>query len=68
MLFRSLGSRKNHAGRLERLSGLGFDAATLERIAAPVGLDLGGRAPAEIAVAILAQIIRARYRSGARER
>lgn len=57
----ALGSKRNHAGRLDRLAGLGFDAATLERIAAPVGLDLGGRAPAEIAVAIIAQIIKARY-------
>ena len=57
----ALGSKRNHAGRLERLSALGFDAATLERIAGPVGLDLGGRAPAEIAVAILAQLIQARY-------
>ncbi len=57
----ALGSKRNHAGRLERLAELGFDAATLERIAGPVGLDLGGRAPAEIAVAILAQIIKARY-------
>lgn len=58
----ALGSRRNHAGRLERLAALGFDAKTLERIAGPVGLDLGGRAPAEIAVAILAQIINVRYR------
>lgn len=58
----ALGSRQNHAGRLERLAALGVDAAALGRIAGPVGLDLGGRAPAEIAVAILAQLIRARYR------
>lgn len=57
----ALGSKRNHAGRLQRLAELGFDTATLERIAGPVGLDLGGRAPAEIAVAILAQIIKARY-------
>lgn len=57
----ALGSKRNHAGRLERLAALGFDAANLERIAGPVGLDLGGRAPAEIAVSILAQIIQARY-------
>ncbi|NNC65918.1 MAG: XdhC family protein [Gammaproteobacteria bacterium] len=60
----ALGSKRNHAGRLERLTELGFDAATLERVAGPVGLDLGGRAPAEIAVAILAQIIKARYARG----
>ncbi len=61
----ALGSRKNHAGRLARLEALGFDAATLHRVAGPVGLDLGGRSPAEIAVAILAQLIQARYRGGA---
>lgn len=64
----ALGSKKNHAGRLERLSELGFEPATLERIAGPVGLNLGGRAPAEIAVAILAQIIQSRYGSDAHER
>ena len=64
----ALGSKRNHASRLERLAALGFDAATLERIAGPVGLALGGRAPAEIAVAILAQIIQARYASDTRER
>ena len=57
----ALGSKRNHAGRLERLNALGFDSTTLKRIAGPVGLNLGGRAPAEIAVSILAQIIQARY-------
>jgi len=63
----ALGSKRNHASRLGRLTELGFDTAALERIAGPVGLDLGGRSPAEIAVAILAQMIQARYaRSTAR--
>jgi len=57
----ALGSRRNHAGRLERLGELGFGADALARIHGPVGLDLGGRTPAEIAVAILAQVIQARY-------
>jgi len=48
-----LGSKRTHARRLERLS----DVEGLERIHAPVGLDLGGRKPAEIAVSIMAQII-----------
>lgn len=61
----ALGSRRNHAGRLERLAELSFDAGSLARINGPAGLDLGGRAPAEIAVAILAQIIQARYASAA---
>jgi len=59
----SLGSRKTHAGRLKRLSALSIDDETLARIHAPVGLPLGGRAPAEIAVSILAQIIEARYQA-----
>ena len=42
---------------------LGFDDETLARIAGPVGLPLGGRSPAEIAVSILAQIIQSRYQS-----
>jgi xanthine dehydrogenase accessory factor len=51
----ALGSRKNHANRLKRLSEYGFDDTALARIAGPIGLPLGGRSPAEIAVSILAQ-------------
>lgn len=58
----ALGSRKNHARRLERLAAAGFDDHVLRRIAGPIGLPLGGRSPAEIAVSILAQIIQTRYR------
>ena len=57
----ALGSKKNHAKRLQRLAALGFDNETLARIAGPIGLPLGGRSPAEIAVSILAQIIQSRY-------
>lgn len=52
----ALGSRKTHAARVERLKADGFTDAELGRIHGPVGLSLGGRSPAEIAVAILAQI------------
>lgn len=53
----ALGSRRTHASRLERLTAAGFDDRALARIHGPIGLDLGGRAPAEIACAILAQTI-----------
>ncbi len=60
----SLGSKRTHQQRLERLAALGLEAQ-VQRICAPVGLDLGGRAPEEIAVAVLAQIVQARYRRAA---
>ena len=52
-----LGSSRTHAKRLERLRALGFDEAALGRIHAPVGMNIGAKTPAEIAVAVLAQII-----------
>ncbi len=55
----ALGSRKTHAKRVERLLALGATPEQIERIAAPIGLDIGASSPAEIAVAVLAQIIRA---------
>ncbi len=53
-----LGSRKTHAGRLERLRGAGFKESALARIHAPVGLDIGAVSPAEISLAILAEMTR----------
>jgi xanthine dehydrogenase accessory factor len=60
----ALGSSRTHAKRVARLTeaGLGSQVA---RIHAPVGLDLGGRAPREIAVSILAEVIQVRYRGAA---
>jgi xanthine dehydrogenase accessory factor len=52
----ALGSRKTHARRLERLKQQGVTDADLLRIHAPIGLDIGAVSPAEIAVAIMAQI------------
>src|ERR1700722_17175897 len=52
----ALGSRKTHARRLERLKEQGLTDADLLRIHAPIGLDIGAVSPAEIAVAIMAQI------------
>ncbi|MGY5804661.1 XdhC family protein [Rhizobium sp. LEGMi12c] len=53
----ALGSRKTHAGRLDRLKREGLTDAELTRIHAPIGLAIGAASPAEIAVAILAEII-----------
>lgn len=55
----ALGSRKTHAKRLDRLRELGLTDAQLNRLDAPIGLDIGASSPAEIAVAILGQIISA---------
>ncbi len=54
----ALGSRRNHAVRLERLRAAGFGDDDFARIHAPIGLDIGARTPGEIAAAILAQIVR----------
>lgn len=51
-----LGSKKTHSRRLERLEAAGFTADQIARIHAPVGLDIGAKSPAEIAVSILAQV------------
>jgi xanthine dehydrogenase accessory factor len=52
----ALGSRKTHGRRIERLREQGIGDADLARIQAPIGLDIGAVSPAEIAVAIMAQI------------
>jgi len=52
----SLGSRKTHGKRVERLKEAGFSKAEIGRIHAPVGLDIGAVSPAEIALSIMAQI------------
>lgn len=51
-----LGSKKTHASRLRRLGKAGFAEADLERVKGPVGLPIGSRSPAEIAVSVLAQV------------
>lgn len=51
-----LGSKRTHAKRVVRLTEAGFSETDIARIHAPVGLDIGGKSPAEIAVAIMAEI------------
>jgi len=52
----ALGSRSTHAKRLERLKAQGFTDAELARIHGPIGLNIGARSPAEIAIAILGEM------------
>lgn len=63
----SLGSRKTHAKRVERLTAAGFPTQAIERIHAPVGLDIGAVSPAEIAISILGQMTEALHRKPLRE-
>ncbi|MBS7704146.1 XdhC family protein [Chelatococcus asaccharovorans] len=55
----ALGSRKTHAKRLERLGEQGFSDMDLARIKAPIGLPIGAVSPAEIALAILGEVVAA---------
>ena len=57
----ALGSRRTHAERLDRLREAGTSEADQARIHAPVGLDLGGHTPADIALGILAEIVSERH-------
>jgi xanthine dehydrogenase accessory factor len=53
----ALGSRRSQAARRARLRDLGLDETALGRLHGPVGLSIGARSPAEIAVSILAEIV-----------
>ncbi len=57
----AVGSRKTQADRRARLLGAGVREVDLDRLRGPIGLDLGGREPAETALAIMAEVVAARF-------
>ena len=57
----AIGSKKTQADRRARLRAAGISEETLARLSGPIGLDLGGRAPAETALAIIGEIVAERY-------
>ncbi len=54
----ALGSKKTHAGRCSRLSRAGFSAGEIDRIHGPVGLSIHAANPAEIALSIIAEVVK----------
>ena len=53
----ALGSRRSHAARRERLAAAGVLPADLDRIDAPVGIDIGAVGPSEIALSVAAAMV-----------
>ena len=60
----AMGSRRTHDDRMKRLREAGVEEEALERLASPIGLDLGARTPEETAVSIAAEIIASRWGGG----
>jgi xanthine dehydrogenase accessory factor len=62
-LLQALGGKRTNADRAESLRAQGVTDEQLARIHAPIGLDIGARTPAEIAIAVAAQLVSARRRT-----
>ena len=60
----AMGSRRTHEDRIKRLREAGVEEEALDRLASPIGLDLGARTPEETAVSIAAEIIAAQWGGG----
>ncbi|MFD3484772.1 XdhC family protein [Streptomyces sp. NPDC058665] len=60
----AMGSRRTHEDRNRRLREAGVGEAELARLRSPIGLDIGGRAPEEVAVSIVAELVAVRYGRG----
>ena len=59
-----LGARRRLAGRLDELKFEGMAESALARLHAPIGLDIGGKAPFEVAVSVIGEITALRYARG----
>jgi xanthine dehydrogenase accessory factor len=57
----AMGSRRAQSKRRERLLEAGLDSEELDRLSAPVGLDLGASSPQETALSILAEVVAVRH-------
>jgi xanthine dehydrogenase accessory factor len=55
-----LGSKKTHAQRVTRLKEAGLDESAINKMHAPIGLEIGAKTPEEIALAVMAEIVKAR--------
>lgn len=58
----ALGSKKTHAKRVSRLEAAGFSSEEIQRIHAPVGIDIHAQTAQEIALSILADLIKEKYK------
>ena len=57
----SLGSKKTHNARIERLKIAGFNENAIKKIHGPVGLSIGAKSPQEIAISIMSELIQCRH-------
>jgi xanthine dehydrogenase accessory factor len=62
----AMGSERTSASRRERLPELGLTAAEIARLHAPIGFQIESKTPAEIAIAIMAQVTSVRHKGDAR--
>ncbi len=62
----ALGSKKTHEKRKNRLVNMGFSEEDLQKIHAPIGIDIGALLPREIALSVMAEVIAARNRATAK--
>ena len=62
----AMGSSRTSAKRRERLLALGLTSAQIDRLHAPIGVPIGSKTPAEIAVSVIAEITAVRYANAAR--